>query len=94
MQNPLRREPDERDTEEHVAGRESDAALRLRQTRRGRRHRPVRQAPGRRRQKVPTVAEHLDTARADILAFASFAKHVWMKIWFVNPADPVLALSA
>jgi hypothetical protein len=42
LPHPLRGEPDERHTEEHVAGGESDAALRLRPTRRRRGERSVR----------------------------------------------------
>lgn len=37
--------------------------------------------------KLPAVAEHLDTARADILAFTSFPKDVWTQIWSNNPAE-------
>jgi putative transposase len=38
-------------------------------------------------QKLPEVAEHLDGARADILAFTSFPKDVWTQIWSNNPAE-------
>ena len=37
--------------------------------------------------KLPAVAEHLDVARADILAFTSFPKDVWTQIWSNNPAE-------
>ena len=37
--------------------------------------------------KLPTVAEHLETARADILAFTAFPKEVWRQIWSNNPAE-------
>jgi putative transposase len=37
--------------------------------------------------KLPTVAEHLDTARADILAFTAFPKQVWRQIWSNNPQE-------
>jgi transposase-like protein len=37
--------------------------------------------------KLPDVAEHLDRARADILAFTSFPKDVWTQIWSNNPAE-------
>ena len=33
----------------------------------------------------PAVAEHLDAARADILAFTSFPKVIWRQIWSNNP---------
>lgn len=38
-------------------------------------------------QKLPAVHEHLDTARADILAFTAFPKDVWTQIWSNNPAE-------
>jgi hypothetical protein len=34
---------------------------------------------------LPAVAEHLDGARADILAFTSFPKEIWRQIWSNNP---------
>jgi transposase-like protein len=37
--------------------------------------------------KLPNVAEHLDAARADILAFTGFPKDVWTQIWSNNPAE-------
>jgi putative transposase len=36
-------------------------------------------------EKLPQVAEHLETARADILAFTAFPKEVWRQIWSNNP---------
>jgi putative transposase len=38
-------------------------------------------------EKLPAVAEHLDGARADILAFTAFPKDVWTQIWSNNPAE-------
>ncbi|SFV24798.1 Transposase, Mutator family [Micrococcus terreus] len=38
-------------------------------------------------EKLPAVAEHLDAARADILAFTTFTKDVWTQIWSNNPAE-------
>ena len=35
--------------------------------------------------KLPTVAEHLETARPDILAFTAFPYEVWRQIWSNNP---------
>ena len=35
--------------------------------------------------KLPKVAEHLDAARADVLAFTSFPKELWRQIWSNNP---------
>jgi putative transposase len=37
--------------------------------------------------KVPAVAEHLDAARGDILAFTSFPKEIWRQIWSNNPQE-------
>jgi len=37
--------------------------------------------------KLPEVAEHLDTARADLLAFTAFPKQVWRQIWSNNPNE-------
>lgn len=36
--------------------------------------------------KLPAVADHLATAREDILAFTAFPKDVWSQIWSNNPA--------
>jgi transposase-like protein len=38
-------------------------------------------------EKLPAVAEHLATAREDILAFTAFPKDVWTQIWSNNPAE-------
>jgi putative transposase len=37
--------------------------------------------------KLPAVAEHLDDARADILAFTAFPKEIWRQIWSNNPNE-------
>ena len=37
--------------------------------------------------KLPAVAEHLETARADILAFTGFPKDIWRQIWSNNPNE-------
>jgi len=37
--------------------------------------------------KLPTVAEHLDDARADLLAFTAFPKELWRQIWSNNPQE-------
>jgi putative transposase len=38
-------------------------------------------------EKLPSVAEHLEEARADILAFTAFPKEVWRQIWSNNPNE-------
>jgi len=37
--------------------------------------------------KLPKVAEHLDAARADVLAFTAFPKELWRQIWSNNPQE-------
>jgi transposase-like protein len=37
--------------------------------------------------KLPAVAEHLETARPDILAFTAFPKEVWRQVWSNNPNE-------
>ncbi|TPG15894.1 IS256 family transposase [Pedococcus bigeumensis] len=37
--------------------------------------------------KLPAVAEHLQAARADILAFTAFPKEIWRQIWSNNPNE-------
>jgi putative transposase len=38
-------------------------------------------------EKLPPVAEHLDAARADVLAFTGFPKAIWRQIWSNNPQE-------
>jgi putative transposase len=38
-------------------------------------------------EKLPTVADHLEAARADILAFTAFPKEIWRQIWSNNPNE-------
>ena len=38
-------------------------------------------------EKLPKVAEHLDQARADVLAFTGFPKEIWRQIWSNNPQE-------
>jgi putative transposase len=38
-------------------------------------------------EKLPKVAAHLDSARADVLAFTAFPKEVWRQIWSNNPQE-------
>ena len=37
--------------------------------------------------KLPAVAQHLEGARADILAFTAFPKELWRQIWSNNPSE-------
>ena len=37
--------------------------------------------------KFPEAAEHLDQAREDLLAFASFPHEIWRQIWSNNPQE-------
>ncbi|SFU08764.1 Transposase, Mutator family [Geodermatophilus amargosae] len=37
--------------------------------------------------KLPRVAEHLEQARADVLAFTAFPKEVWRQVWSNNPSE-------
>ena len=37
--------------------------------------------------KLPNVAEHLDAARADVLAFTSFPREIWRQISSKNPQE-------
>ena len=37
--------------------------------------------------RLPAVAEHLDAARGDLLAFTSFPKEIWRQIWSNNPQE-------
>ena len=37
--------------------------------------------------KLPDVVDHLDQARADVLAFTAFPKEIWRQIWSNNPNE-------
>ncbi len=37
--------------------------------------------------KLPKVAEHLEEARANLLAFTAFPKQIWRQIWSNNPQE-------
>jgi transposase-like protein len=37
--------------------------------------------------KLPKVAEHLDAARAELLAFTAYPKQIWRQIWSNNPQE-------
>ena len=38
-------------------------------------------------EQLPDIADYLDEARADILAFTAFPKEVWRQIWSTNPNE-------
>jgi transposase-like protein len=38
-------------------------------------------------EKLPTVADHLEQAHGDILAFTAFPKEIWRQIWSNNPNE-------
>jgi len=37
--------------------------------------------------KLPKAADHLEAARADLLAFTAFPKQIWRQIWSNNPQE-------
>ncbi|SFG05487.1 Transposase, Mutator family, partial [Actinopolymorpha cephalotaxi] len=37
--------------------------------------------------KLPKVADHLEAARPDVLAFTTFPKQLWRQIWSNNPQE-------
>jgi transposase-like protein len=37
--------------------------------------------------KFPAAAEHLDTARDDLLAFTGFPREIWRQVWSNNPQE-------
>jgi len=39
------------------------------------------------RGKLPAVADHLEEARADVLAFTAFPREIWRQIWSNNPQE-------
>jgi hypothetical protein len=38
-------------------------------------------------EKLPKVRDHLDAARADLLAFTACAKEIWRQLWSNNPNE-------
>ena len=38
-------------------------------------------------EKLPAVATHLETARADVLAFTGFPREIWRQLWSNNPQE-------
>jgi hypothetical protein len=87
LPHALRGEPDVSDTEGAVGLGQVDAAQRLRPARRRRRARQFDRLLDAITEKLPAVAEHLEAARADILAFTAFPKAIWRQIWSNNRVD-------
>ena len=75
------------DPEVVVALGEDTAALGVRPARRGFRARTIRSSDRCPEAKLPKVAEHLDAARVDLLAFTAFPKQIWRQIWSNNPQE-------
>ena len=87
MPHPLRREPDVGDPEElwgwvkallHSVYDQPDAEAV---------HAQFDRVVDALTEKLPQVADHLETARADILAFTGFPKEIWRQIWSNNPNE-------
>jgi transposase-like protein len=38
-------------------------------------------------ERFPDAAEHLDSARADLLAFTAYPREIWRQIWSNNPQE-------
>jgi hypothetical protein len=85
--HPLRREPDVGDPEVIVGLGEGAAALDLRPARREAVHAQFDRVVDALAEKLPTVADHLEEARADIFAFTAFPKEIWRQIWSNNPNE-------
>jgi hypothetical protein len=45
-------------------------------------------------EKLPAVAEHLEDARPDILAFSDLPKEIWRQTWSNNPNERLTVRSA
>ena len=90
MQNALRGEPDGSDTEGRLGLGQGPAALASTTN-----PTPTPCTPSSTASWTPSprnsrhVAEHLDAARTDILAFTAFPKAIWRQIWSQQPAGAV-----
>ena len=87
MPHPLRREPDVGHPEELLGVGEGAAALVYDQPDADAVHAQFDRILDALAEKLPAVADHLDAARADILAFTAFPKEIWRQIWSNNPNE-------
>jgi putative transposase len=87
LPHPLRGQPDERVPEGQLTVGQDAVALGLRPARRASVAAQYDRVLDALADKLPMVAEHLDAARADVLAFTSFPKEIWRQIWSNNPQE-------
>lgn len=87
MSDPLRREPRGGHPEVGVAVGAHTAALDLGSARRRGAHAQFDRVAQALEEKLPKVADHLAGAREEVLAFTSFPKSIWRKIWSNNPNE-------
>ena len=87
MPHPLRRQPDVRDPEVVLAVGQGVLHSVYDQPDAGTVNAQFDRITDTLREKLPAVAEHLEAARADILAFTTFPKEVWRQVWSNNPNE-------
>lgn len=87
MPDPLRREPDVRDAEELVAGGEAALHSVDDQPDAASAHAQFDKLLDLVADQPPAVHEHLDAARADLLAATSFPKELCRQVWSNNPNE-------
>ena len=87
LQNPLHNQPDGRHPESVVAVGAHIVAFGVRPTRRESVAAQYDRIIDALADKLPKVAEHLEAARADLLAFTAFPKQIWRQIWSNNPQE-------
>ena len=87
LPHPLRREPDGRHPEGPGAGSKRCCTRSMTSPTPKRVHAQFDRILDALAEKLPDVAEHLDAARADVLAFTGFPKEIWRQIWSNNPQE-------
>ena len=87
MPDPLRREPDVRDAEDHWGWVKAMLHSIYDQPDAKAVHAQFDRVIETLAEKLPAVAEHLEEARADILAFTALPKEIWRQIWSNNPNE-------